>query len=185
MSEMLCCACYAMLWYAVLHYAILHHDILHWDAESYKQIMQTKVSWVMMAFLKHQTSTETFWAFIQFGDKYCWPKFHWEIFQLFKKNEIEENSVRLTPSNPVPIYLRPPMSTYSGLLRIMSTLSVSFMLASFFGLVQLGRIMYTAYDWCDHYHECSHHKTCPIRISISRIFSQSLIITRVMRGMLI
>ena len=62
---------------------------------------------------------------------------------------------------------------------------VSFMLASFFGLVQLGRSVYTAYDWCGHYHECSHHKTCPIRISNSRTFSQSLTITRVMRGMLI
>ena len=69
-----------------------------------------------------------FGAFIQFGDKYFWPKIPLREVPVFY-NKKKYPSVRLPFSNPVPIYLRPPMSTYSGLLRIMSTLSVSYTLA--------------------------------------------------------
>ena len=69
-----------------------------------------------------------FGAFIQFGDKYFWPKIPLREVPVFY-NKKKYPSVRLPFSNPVPIYLRPPVSTYSGLLRIMSTLSVSYTLA--------------------------------------------------------
>ena len=79
-----------------------------------------------MAFLKHQTSTDTFLD--------LYPVWR-QIF--LAQNPIERGSCFLQQekiaqrktSIPVPIYLRPPVSTYSGLLRIMSTLSVSYTLA--------------------------------------------------------